>query len=89
MIVILTDTYKFLVVFPILMLFMWWTGFYPSWTYLALVPVLLVNLTFIIGLTFVFAAIVPFFLDIRILMDHALRGLFFLSGIFFCHRHCL
>ena len=62
---------------------MWVTGFHPSWPYLALLPVLTVNLVFILGLTFVLSAVVPFFLDIRIIMDHVLRALFFLSGIFF------
>ncbi|MEM7018062.1 MAG: ABC transporter permease [Pseudomonadota bacterium] len=80
---IMTDTVKFFFIFALLLIFLWFSGYPPSWTYLALPLLLLVELILIGALTMTLAAIVPFMPDIRFIVDNLLLAVFFLSGIFF------
>lgn len=77
------NTIKFFMVFSLLLVFLWVTGYLPSDAYLSLPLLLLLQLFFIIGSTFIIAAVTPFLPDVRIVLDNLLRGLFFMSGIFF------
>jgi lipopolysaccharide transport system permease protein len=80
---VVTNSVKFIVVFALLMLFLMVLGYIPGLSYLSLFTLLFVQLLFIIAMTMLVAALVPFLPDIRILLDNLLRGLFFMSGIFF------
>ncbi len=80
---ILTNCFKFVVVFSLLLLFLWICGFGIGICYLALPLLFISQLLFLTAATYLFAGVVPFFPDIRIVLDNALRGLFFLSGLFF------
>jgi lipopolysaccharide transport system permease protein len=80
---ILSNAFKFLIVFLILITYLMIEGYRISTAYFALPLVIVAGLLWISALTFVFAAVVPFFPDLRIILDNMLRLVFFVSGIFF------
>jgi lipopolysaccharide transport system permease protein len=80
---ILTDTFKFLLVFLLALIFVWITGFDVGISYLALPLVMLVQLLLIVALTTFFAGVAPLVPDVRIVLDNLVRLWFFLSGIFY------
>ncbi|MCH2547495.1 MAG: ABC transporter permease [Alphaproteobacteria bacterium] len=80
---ILSNAIKFLFTLAILLVFLWIYGLLPSIHYTALPVLLVVQLLFISGCTYIAAAILPFMPDLRIMLDNALRAMMFLSGIFF------
>jgi len=79
---LLTDTFKFLVVFVLVLAFVVISGFGVGPQYLALPLVLVVQLFLITGLTTLAAAVTPFLPDIRIVLSNLIRLWFFLSGVF-------
>ncbi len=81
-ILILTDTTKFLFIFSLLMIFLWLNGFFPSRYYLALPILFVVQILFTMGFTFLLAAIVPFIPDLRFIVENILMAVFFASGVF-------
>ena len=80
---VLTDTFKFLVVFLLVFGFVWISGFPPNVTYLALPVVLGVQFLLISGLAVLFGGLGPLIPDIRIVLDNVVRLWFFLSGVFY------
>jgi lipopolysaccharide transport system permease protein len=80
-ILILTDTVKFIFIFILLLLFLWLYGYSIGWAYLALPLVLLVQLIFTTAITFFLAAIIPFIPDLRFVIENLLLAVFFMSGI--------
>ena len=48
-----------------------------------IVPVLLIQFCFIVACAMIAGAIVPFFPDLKIVLDNVFLAMFFLSGIFF------
>lgn len=80
---VLADCAKFAVVFVLLLTFVLLLGAVVDRTYLALPLLLVIQVTFIAGLTFIMAAIMPFFPDLRLLILHVLHLGFFVSGVFF------
>jgi lipopolysaccharide transport system permease protein len=80
---ILTTTFKFLLAFALVLPVLWISGRPVGLAYLALPPILVIELAFIAAVAYVGAALVPFLPDLRILLDHSLRLLFFLSGVFY------
>ncbi|HXH02944.1 MAG TPA: ABC transporter permease [Candidatus Competibacteraceae bacterium] len=83
LVTVLTDLVKFSLVFLILLLFLSVTGHPPGASYLALPLVLATEFLLIVALTCLTSAVVPFLPDLRILIEHGLHMLFFVSGIFF------
>lgn len=81
--VVFTNTFKFLIILVILMLFLSFTKGSVSFAWLSLFPVMLVQLLTILAIGGLFAALVPFIPDFRILIDNGMTMMFFLSGIFF------
>lgn len=80
---ILADSFKFLVSFALLMVFLWFTGHPPTASYLA-IPILLgCQLFLIVGLVYPIAAFMPFLPDFYLLVENGMRMLFFASGIFY------
>jgi len=80
---ILADTVKFLCILAILLVVLWCTGYPPNVTYIALLPVLLVELVFVAACTYVVAAVVPLVPDLRFVIEQVLNVLMFLSGVVF------
>ncbi len=83
LVTLLTDLSKFLVVFAVLLLFLWISGYGVGESYLALPLVLLVQLLLGWSLGILLAAVVPYLPDLRLLVENLLHLQFFLSGIFF------
>ena len=81
--VVLANTAKFLVVFLLFMAFLILYGISPSWLWLALPLVVLIQFMLVAAFASLAAAIVPFIPDFKLLIDNGLTLLFFLSGIFF------
>jgi lipopolysaccharide transport system permease protein len=80
-ILILTDTVKFIFIFILLLIFLWSYGYPVNQNYLALPFVLLVQLLFTTAITFLLAAVVPFIPDLRFVVENLLTAVFFISGI--------
>ncbi|MFK8011205.1 MAG: ABC transporter permease [Marinicellaceae bacterium] len=77
------NTVKFIIVFSLLIVFLWATGFTPNLNYLYMIEVILILFLLINGVVLCLAAIVPFIPDINVIVDNLLLGLFFVTGIFF------
>lgn len=82
-ILILTDSSKFVFIFVVLLFYLWLSGFGITDKYLALPVLLLTQLLFITAITFFLAALVPFLPDLRFVVEKVLHATFFASGIFF------
>ena len=81
-ILILTDTVKFLFILALLLIFLWFYGYGIGLPYLALPIMLIVQLLFTTTITFLLAAVVPFVPDLRFVIENLLMAVFFMSGIF-------
>lgn len=82
-ITIVVNFVKFLIVFLILLIFLLGYGIEPSMSWLFVPIVILVQLIMMFGVTFLLAGIVPFFPDVKQVIDNALMLAFFLSGVMF------
>jgi len=71
------------VVFLILFLALAAMGYEPTMTWLAFPLCALIQLILMCGLVSIFASIVPFVPDLRLLIDNGITIMFFASGIFF------
>ena len=83
--VIAQDLVKQTTVFMLLLLLLLIMGHIPSIHWLALIPLAIVQLALITCVSFLVAAIVPFFPDARFLVDTGLIMLMFVSGIFYSY----
>ncbi len=80
---ILADSVKFLYILTLLLIILWVTGYPPNAAYLALLPVLLVEFVFAVGVSYLVAAIVPLVPDFRFVIEQFLQIVMFLSGVVF------
>ncbi len=80
---IVMDLIKFGFVFVLLIIFLWSCGLSPNLAYLALPCVLLLEFMLLLGFANTVASFVPFFPDLRLIIDVLLNLAFFLSGVFF------
>lgn len=80
---LLTDTFKFLVILALLLVFVVLSGYPVGAYYLALPVVIIVQGIFTAGLILLVAGIVPFLPDIRMVLDNLVRLWLFLSGVFY------
>jgi lipopolysaccharide transport system permease protein len=80
---LVTQSFKFLVVFLILLVYLACSGRPPGLAYLSLPLLLLAHLLLIAGASFLLSALYPFLPDLRLAVDTALGLGFFVSGIFF------
>lgn len=78
-----TQTFKFAIVFTLLLVYLWIAGHPPNLGYLALPLVFAAHMTLVMGVTYILAAIMPYLPDLRLLVDTGLQLLFFVSGVFF------
>ncbi len=81
MILVLTDTVKFLFILVLLLVFLWLYGYGIGIAYLALPIVLIVQMLFVLAFTFFLAAVIPFVPDLRFVVENILLALFFMSGV--------
>jgi len=77
------DVIKFSCVFMLLLIFLWCYGFLPNSHYLALPVVLLIQFTLNLTFAYFVAALIPFFPDLRFLVQAVLQLVFFVSGVLF------
>lgn len=77
------NTVKFLIVFTLLIIFLWSTGFTPNLNYLYMLEIIFILFLLINGVVLCLAAVVPFVPDINVIVENILLGLFFVTGIFF------
>ena len=82
-IVLVTSTLKFLIVFGLLLAYLLIFEAPPSWAWVALPLLLITQLLWSAACACVFAAIVPFVPDLKIIINNGLTLLFFMSGIFY------
>jgi len=80
---ILADTTKFAFIFSLLLVVLWCTGYPPNATYLALLPVLLIELIFASAVAYLVAAVVPLIPDLRFVIEQILTVSMFMSGVVF------
>jgi len=81
------STFRFLIVFLLLLLFLAAVGVSPNVTWISLPVLLLVQLFMMLAIGGVLAALVPFLPDLKLIIDNGMMLLFFLSGIFFDISH--
>lgn len=80
---IFADSIKFIYILILLMLILWLAGYPPNTAYIVLPLVLLVELIFAIGVSYLVAAIVPLIPDARFVIEQVLQVVMFLSGVVF------
>ena len=81
--VLLVNLVKFLVTALLVMVVVWLSGIAPSWSYLALPVIVIVEMLVIAGISMICAAITPFFPDFKLILDTLMQLLIFLSGVFY------
>lgn len=80
---VLTNTFKFLVVFLLLAIFLSLGGKGPGLVWWSLIPVCVAMLLFTFSISVFFAALLPFLQDLRQIIDNFMMLLMFMSGIFY------
>jgi lipopolysaccharide transport system permease protein len=80
---IAVNTFKFIIILLILVLLLQFTPAKVTWAWTLLPVLVITQLLLIVAVTCLLAAIMPFFPDLRIILDNLLMMLLFLSGIFF------
>jgi lipopolysaccharide transport system permease protein len=80
---IMTSGWKFLFLFALLLLSVWFTGHPPALVYAALPLLLALEFILIIAFTLPLALIMPYVPDARVTVDALLRSAMLVSGIFF------
>jgi len=83
MIVVLTATIKFFIIFILLIIFLVVIGHTPTLTWLAIPVVMMVQLYLMLAFGGLLAATVPLLPDVRLIIENGLTLMFFTSGIFF------
>jgi homopolymeric O-antigen transport system permease protein len=78
---ILADTVKFFCILALLLIILWCAGYPPNITYIALIPVVLIELVFAAAAAYIVAAVVPFLPDLRFVIEQVLQIMMFLSGV--------
>jgi lipopolysaccharide transport system permease protein len=82
-VMVLADTFKFVIVLTLLLVVLLITGHAQSWTVLALPLLFLAQLALICAITIWVSAVVPFVPDLRFVIENVLMAMMFLSGIFY------
>lgn len=80
---ILSNTFRFLIVLGLLLIFLLVIGKRPSLHWLALLPVMLTQLYLIMAVGLLLSGIIPLAQDFKQVVDNLLMLMMFLSGIFF------
>lgn len=86
-VVVLTALLNFAIIFGLFSLFLLLTGNFPGWVFLGLIPVLLVEIAFAIGLGIVLGVLNVFFRDVGQFFSVALQFWFWLTPIVYSVTH--
>lgn len=89
LLVVFQDTFKQLVVFAFMFVFIAIYGMEVSWAWFTIIFVILTQFLFICACSLVVAAITPFLPDFRYLVATALMALMFGSGVFYSYKEVL
>lgn len=83
-IALITSTLRFSIVLAVFLIFLWSNGVPITSAWFSDLPLLLLlQLSLMMGVGMIFAAVIPFVPDIKFLLDNGMMLLFFISGIFF------
>lgn len=82
-IIVAINSVKFLMILPILLLFLWFSGYVANQVWLALPLLFVLQFLLVWSLTSFCAALVPYVQDLRYVIENGLLMLMFLSGVFF------
>ena len=82
-IAILVNFIKFLVVLSLLLVYLWYQGHGPAKEWLYLLPIIITEMTLIVGSSLFLASLVPFIRDLGVVISNMMLMMMFLSGIFF------
>jgi lipopolysaccharide transport system permease protein len=77
------STFKFLIIFHLLLLFLLLYGVEPSYVWMLAPGLILLQLMLALGVALLVGAWVPLLQDVRPLIENGMMMLFFLSGVFF------
>ena len=80
---IAVNSFKFLIILSLLLMFLLFTPTKVNWTWTLLPILILTQLLLITASTSFLSAIMPFFPDLKVILDNVLMMLLFLSGIFY------
>jgi lipopolysaccharide transport system permease protein len=80
---ITVNTFKFFLILLLFLIFLQFTAVQPSWNWFLLPALVLTQLLLITAITCFLAAVMPFFPDLKVILNNVLTMVFFLSGIFF------
>jgi len=83
---VLQNSIKQIFVFTLLLVFLIFYGISPSFVWFYSIPIILIQLLFIIGCSLLAALIVPFIRDMSFVIPTGLQFMMFCSGIFFSHH---
>ena len=81
--VILSNTFRFLITYALLLVFLQYSGMPLNVNYVWLPVVLIIQSILICGASFVIGSLVPLVPDFRNLTSHLIMLMFFMSGIFY------
>jgi lipopolysaccharide transport system permease protein len=82
------NTFKFLIILTLFLVFLLFTPTRVTLAWSLLPLVILTQLLLIVAVTSLLAAIMPFFPDLRVILDNILMMLLFISGVFFDIAGC-
>ncbi|MDJ0655477.1 MAG: ABC transporter permease [Xanthomonadales bacterium] len=80
---LMATAFKYLVILVLLLIYLWSSSLLPSAAYLYLPLLMGTQMLLILSLALFAAAVVPLIPDLLFLIQHGLRMMFFVSGIFF------
>lgn len=80
---IMSATMKFLIVFVMLIGFLLISGLSPAFSWISIFAVMLSQFLLMLSVGCVLSVFVPFFPDIKIIIENGLLLMFFMSGVFF------
>jgi lipopolysaccharide transport system permease protein len=83
---ILQTSLKQIPVFAVFILMLMVMGYWPSWLWLALIPIIFMQLLLTVFVGGILSAVVPFFRDLTNLIPSVLIFAMFLSGVFFSYE---
>ena len=81
--VMLTNTFRYLITFVILIIFIFAVGVKPNLTWFSIIYIFIIQFFFINACAMIVALITPFFTDFSLVIENVMLLLFFLSGVVF------
>lgn len=80
---IMSATMKFFIVFIMLLGFLWLSGLSPAVSWISVIAIMCVQLLLMLSIGSILSVMVPFFPDIKLIIENGLMLMFFMSGVFF------